>query len=71
MGLGRRFRTPELIDDGDTTAPSKRIIGEIPEYGYQKATAGPLITRRNGIATMRVRCPQFAEWLAALGALDR
>lgn len=31
-------QNPELINDGSTTAPSKRIIAEIPEY--DKATAG-------------------------------
>ncbi|HEX2080416.1 MAG TPA: DUF4276 family protein [Longimicrobium sp.] len=69
--LANRFPSPELIDDGETTAPSKRIIDEIPEYAYQKATAGPLIARQIGIETMRARCPHFAEWLAALEALDR
>lgn len=69
--LASRFPSPELINDGATTAPSKRIIDEIPEYEYQKATAGPLIARQVGIATMRERCPHFAEWLALLEALDR
>lgn len=39
--LARQFDSPELIDDGAATAPSKRIIAEIPEYEYQKTTAGP------------------------------
>lgn len=69
--LASRFPTPELINDGETTAPSKRIIDEIPEYAYQKATAGPLIARQIGIPTMRDHCPHFAEWLALLQALDR
>lgn len=29
--------SPELVDDGATTAPSKRIAAAIPEYGKRKA----------------------------------
>lgn len=70
MELASRFDSPELIDDGEATAPSKRIIAEIPEYKHQKTTAGPLIAGRIGIQTMRDRCPHFAEWVAKLEALD-
>lgn len=69
--LARRFDSPELIDDGETTAPSKRIIAEIPEYRHQKATAGPLIASRIGVQIMRERCPHFNDWVTILEALDR
>lgn len=69
--LARRFDSPELIDDGEQTAPSKRIIAEIPEYGYQKTTAGPLIAGRIGVQIMRDRCPHFHAWLTTLEGLDR
>jgi hypothetical protein len=68
--LASRFDSPELIDDGEATAPSKRIIDEIPEYGYRKATAGPVIASKIGLETMRDRCPHFAEWVATLETLD-
>jgi hypothetical protein len=71
FALVRRFDSPELIDDGEATAPSKRIIAEIPEYKHQKATAGPLIANRIGVQTMRDRCPHFNEWVTTLEALDR
>lgn len=69
--LVRRFDSPELIDDGETTAPSKRIIAEIPKYRHQKATAGPLIASRIGVQIMRERCPHFNDWVTILEALDR
>lgn len=68
--IAKQFDSPELIDDGEETAPSKRIIDLIPEYRFQKSTAGPLIASHIGIATMRARCPHFGEWVAQLEGLD-
>ena len=42
---------PELIDDGPETAPSKRIIHEIPEY--DKVTAGVSVAAHIGLPTLR------------------
>lgn len=61
--------SPELINDGPTTAPSKRIIQEIPEYEGAKVSAGPLIAAKIGIPAMRQRCPHFHEWLLKLEQL--
>ncbi len=58
---------PELIDDGPTTAPSKRIELAIPEY--DKPNAGPLILERVGIAKLKQRCRHFREWVNSLEAL--
>lgn len=60
---------PELIDDGEATAPSKRIVTEIPEYGGNKATSGPLVAGKIGMATLRDRCRHFREWVDTLNAL--
>lgn len=68
--VARRYDSPELIDDGEQTAPSRRIIAEIPEYAFQKSTAGPLIARHIGLAVMRARCPHFAEWMTRLERLN-
>ncbi len=62
--------SPELINDGETTAPSKRIIREIPEYEGAKASAGPLIAKEIGIQTLREKCPHFNDWLTKLEKLD-
>lgn len=67
--ISEGYESPELIDDGPETAPSKRIARHIPEYAYQKASAGPLIAQRIGIERMRARCPHFAEWLGRLESL--
>src|SRR5213079_256850 len=32
--------SPELVNDGETTAPSKRIIRQFPQYSGQKTTVG-------------------------------
>jgi len=58
---------PELINDGSNTAPSKRILREIPEY--DKVGAGVLVTEKIGIETLRLRCPHFGQWLTALEQL--
>jgi hypothetical protein len=69
VALASRFESPELIDDGLETSPSRRIIAEIPEYGARKASAGPLVTGKIGLPVLRQRCPHFAEWLGRLEAL--
>jgi len=67
--LADSFQSPELIDDGEHTAPSKRIGYEIPEYLDAKRTVGPLITEEIGLAVMRKRCPHFSGWIEALEGL--
>jgi len=61
------FATPEEIDEGATTAPSKRILS-LAEH-YQKVTDGNLAATRIGLETMRQECPHFDEWLRRLEAL--
>ena len=73
-GISRLVQTaeqsnPELINDGNETAPSKQIIREIPEYGSDKASSGPIVAERIGLPTLRARCKHFAEWLSKLEAL--
>lgn len=57
---------PELVNDGPTTAPSKRITAAIPEYGSRKASAGPIIAAKIGLPVLRSQCPHFSEWLDRL-----
>lgn len=57
---------PELIDDGENTAPSKRIIAEIAEYAGNKAISGPLVASEIGMTRLRERCRHFAEWIDGL-----
>jgi len=50
------FRSPELVDDGPTTAPSKRIAAAIPEYARRKASAGPIVAAKIGLPVLQSRC---------------
>ena len=75
-GIGRLAQVaeqsnPELINDGNETAPSKRIIREIPEYESDKASSGPIVAERIGLTTLRTKCQHFAEWLGKLEALTQ
>jgi hypothetical protein len=69
--LAGRYESPELIDDGPDTAPSKRIIAEIPEYAFQKASVGPQIARQIGIVRLREKCPHFSAWVERLESLGQ
>ena len=64
--VAREGGNPERIDDGPTTAPSKRIIAEIAEYEGNKATSGPLVAGKIGMTVLRERCRHFAEWVDRL-----
>ncbi len=61
--------TPELIDDGKYTAPSKRIIGQLPDYGGAKKVVGPQVGELIGLAAIRAKCPHFAKWLTSIEQL--
>jgi len=45
------YPTPELIDDGQHSAPSKRIIEEFPDYEDAKSAVGPQVAELIGLAT--------------------
>lgn len=62
-----QFNTPEEINDGFETAPSKRIINLFKSY--QKVTYGYQIAQRIGIDVIRKECPHFNEWIVKLGQL--
>jgi hypothetical protein len=69
--LVNRYASPEEIDDGESTAPSKRIISLLPQYDGRKSSSGPIIAGRIGIPVLRQRCPHFGEWLARLESLGK
>jgi hypothetical protein len=56
----------ENIDEGPTTAPSKRIVAVAPSY--QKVADGVIVAERTGLGTMRAQCPAFDGWLTKLEA---
>ena len=65
------FDSPELINDGVNSAPSKRIIGEIPEYEKMKPSAAPIVAEKIGLPTLRLKCKHFGEWLCRLETLNK
>ena len=69
QGVTGKFATPEEIDDGPTTAPSKRILSLAKHY--QKVTDGNLVATRIGLPTMRQKCPHFDGWLRSLEAMGQ
>lgn len=60
-----------MIDDGRTTAPSKRIIQKIPIYQGAKTSAAPLIAEKIGLTKIREKCPHFDEWMTRLEGLTQ
>ncbi len=62
---------PELINDGINTAPSKRIIKEIPEYKDGKSLVGPLVVGDIGLPVLRQACPHFNKWIEEIETLSQ
>jgi len=70
MEMSKTYSSPELINDGAETSPSKRIIREIPAYENLKSTAGPAVAQKIGLITIRQKCPHFDQWIQKLESLD-
>ena len=62
--------SPELINDGQHTAPSKRIIEQFPNYERVKTTVGPQMAELIGLQKIRAVCPHFDEWVGRLEQLE-
>lgn len=60
---------PEDVDDGQETAPSKRLLSHVP--GYSKTVHGPLAVAGAGLPTLRAKCPRFDAWLTRLESLEQ
>lgn len=67
--LTSTYKSPELINMGAETSPSKRVIQEIPRYEKQKPLAGPRVAEAIGLPTIRAKCSHFAQWLDKLESL--
>ena len=62
------FATAEDINLGQRSHPKYRIEQRV--QGYDENVAGPLLAEDIGLATLRVKCPHFGEWLTQLEQLD-
>ena len=51
---------PEQVNDGPSTAPSKRL--EAADPGYMKTVTGPLLVSEAGLPAVLERCPTFKDW---------
>lgn len=60
---------PEDINEGSTTAPSKRIIRHVPIYERNKVRVGAPAAAAIGLKTLREKCPHFSNWLSQMEAL--
>lgn len=65
----QEFGSPEEIDEGASTAPSKRIIRHLPKYQGMKVLAASSVLRKIGLETIRGKCHHFDAWLLRLEAL--
>lgn len=68
--IANPYQTPEFINDGQQTAPSKRIIAQFPDYGRAKSTFGPQLAERIGLPKIREKCIHFNRWLSQLEGLN-
>ena len=62
------FASPEHINDGPNTAPSKLICKLFP--GYVKTSYGLTIAKEIGIKKMRAKCKHFDNWIKTLLLLE-
>ena len=60
---------PEEINDGTTTAPSKRIIRHVPIYERSKVRVGVAAAAAIGLPALRNKCPHFNSWVNRLELL--
>lgn len=67
--LVNNYSSPELVNDGPETAPSKRIIREFPQYSRGKTIVGPQMAELIGMPAIRSKCPHFDAWITKLEQL--
>lgn len=59
--------TPELINQGSETAPSKRLIKNISNY--RKIIDGVEMTKQIGLDRILETCPRFKNWILTIEKL--
>jgi hypothetical protein len=63
------YLSPEDINEGAHTAPSKRIIHHLPVYERSKVRVGAPAAAAIGLPALRAKCPHFNEWISCLERL--
>lgn len=69
LAKGVEGLSPEDINEGASTAPSKRIIQHLPIYERTKVRVGAPAAAAIGLPALRARCPHFDAWVSGLEAL--
>lgn len=64
LDIVKQYQNPELINEGEQTAPSKRLERLIPSY--QKPLYGNIIALENGFEVLLKKCPRFKSWIDTL-----
>jgi hypothetical protein len=59
-----QFPSPEAINDGRETAPSKRLLSLAPYYN--KRVSGARIIENIGLEKVRQKCAHFNQWITRL-----
>ena len=57
----RNYPNPEMLNDGATTAPSKRLEQLI--LSYDKPFHGPIIALENTLVPIFAKCKRFKQWI--------
>lgn len=67
--IAESVSTPEEINDGEHSAPSKRIARFFPDYCDAKPDAPAVISEAIPLDVVRKKCPHFDTWLTTLESL--
>ena len=70
QAIASQYQTPELINDEQQTAPSKRIMAQFPDYGKAEAAFGSQLAEQIGLQVIRSKCSHFNKWLSRLESLN-
>jgi len=65
-----KFETPEHINDGYDTKPSKRLE-KLLNPKYKKTRHGPLAAKKITLEVIERECPHFKTWMDQLRALAK
>lgn len=69
MKIRNDAESPEHINDGYDTKPSKRLETELSPK-YKKTLHGPLAAEKITLATMERECKHFREWVEKLRGIN-
>jgi hypothetical protein len=67
--IREQFETPEHINNGVATAPSKRILAVYEDY--DKIIDGNIVAGEIGLHTMKRECPHFSQWISKIEGLKK